>query len=444
MQGERTVTAALSVAYSGLTAEQARLYRLLGLFPGPSLDIGIAVCVAGAAPETTEDLLDALEDAALLEWDEEAGRYRLPEAARPHARECALHEESEQEREAVLERCVDYYVTGAAFADLAVLGVARLRVGGEAAHRPGAFDPFDAPGRDRAARRRAALAWLAAERRDALAVLRAAAEHGGMARQVWQLAESLTALYLHHRHVDDWRVCCDLGIEAAVTEGEPEAEARLRALLSRPLLDAGEEGRARAELDSALALAGLADDRQLRAGVHVADGHYWLAREPRRAIAAYERALALNEQAGQDRATAVVDYHLGQALSVAGELGQARTLLEDAHQRLRELEDDRTAGRALAALGRVYDAQGEQDAAQEAYENAVRMLRENQAAHYEARALEDWAGLDQRAGRAQEARERLLRALEIHETVGGPRAESVRRRLAEQPPAPPAHSPSRT
>lgn len=72
MQGERTVTAALSVAYSGLTAEQARLYRLLGLFPGPSLDIGIAVCVAGAAPETTEDLLDTLEDAALLEWDEES------------------------------------------------------------------------------------------------------------------------------------------------------------------------------------------------------------------------------------------------------------------------------------------------------------------------------------------------------------------------------------
>lgn len=423
-QGDRTVSAVFSVAYSGLTAEGARLYRLLGLFPGQSVGIGTAVCVAGVDPQTADDLLDALEDSALLEWDEEDGRYRFHDLVRLHALERAMDEESEQERDAVLERCVDYYVTGAAFADLAVMGD-RLRIGGEAARRPHAYDPFD--GTDR---RRAALAWLAAERTEALAVLRAAAEHGGMPHQVWQLAESLTALYLNHRHLGDWRVSCELGAEAAAADGEPAAEARLRALLSRPLLDLGEDARAREELDLALARAEESDHTLLRASVCEFDGRYWDRHDPQRALASYRRSLALNEEVPDNaRGSAIARHFLGCALDATGERESALTELLGALEEFRALGDTRMAGRALSALGRVRQALGENEAAREAYEEAVGLLRENQSTHYEAQTLEAWAALDERQSEPEAAHQRLLRALEIYEAGGSPRAAQLRERL---------------
>lgn len=425
------MSAVFTVAYAGLTAEQARLYRLLGIFPGHSVDVGTVVCVAGADPATAQELLYALEDAALLEEGED-GRYRFHELVRLHARERAMEVESETEREDLLERCVDYYLTGAAFADLAVMGD-RVRVGGEATRRPGAYDPFEGPGR-----RRAALAWLSAERTDALAVLRAAAGHGGMDHQVWQLAESLTALYLNHRHVDDWKVCCEVGAEAAASDGSPAAEARLRALLSRPLLDLGEDERARAELDLALARADESGNPLLRASVQQYDGRYWDRVDPQRAIGAYERAIALSDQAGDTHGAAVSSFFLGCALDAAAQHGQALPVLSAAEEEFRELDDARMAGRALAALAHVREELGEPDAARTAYEEAVRLLRECQATHYEAQALEAWAALDTACpatdGVAESAsvRARLERALEIHEAVGSPRAEALRSHLAER------------
>ncbi|MDJ1133170.1 tetratricopeptide repeat protein [Streptomyces iconiensis] len=453
------MSAVFTVAYSGLTAEEARLYRLLGLFPGRSVDIGTAVCVAGVDPQTADDLLFALEEAALLEWGEEDGRYRFHDLVRSHARERAMDEESEHERDAVLERCVDYYVTGAAFADLAVMGD-RLRIGGEATRRPHAYDPFEGPDR-----RRAALAWLAAERHEALAVLRAAAEDGGMEHQVWQLAESLTALYLNHRHLDDWRVCCELGAGAAAADGRPDAEALLRALLSRPLLDLGEDARAREELDLALARAEKTGNLPLRASVREFDGRYWDRHDAQRAIESYERSIELNEQFAQRasgehegeghggsgepdevaaesaesaesgdrtggvRGIATARFFLACALDVTGQHDRALAELLGVHERFQELDDTRMAGRALAALGRVRQSLGEHEAAREAYGEAVRMLRETQSTHYEAQALEAWATLDERQSEPEAAHERLLRALEIYEAGGSPRAEQLRERL---------------
>lgn len=422
-QRERTVSAVFTVAYSGLTAEEGRLYRLLGLFPGQRVGIGTAVCVAGVDPQTADDLLDALEESALLEWDAEDGRYRFHDLVRLHARERAMEEESAQERDAVLERCVDYYVTGAAFADLAVMGD-RLRIGGEATQRPHAYDPFEGPDR-----RRAALAWLAAERTEALAVLRAAAEHGGMPHEVWQLAESLTALYLNHRHLGDWRVCCELGAEAAAADGDAAAEARLRALLSRPLLDLGEDARAREELDLALARAEETDHTLLRASVSEFDGRYWDRHDPQRALDAYRRALALNEEVGDARGSAIARYFLGCALDATGSREGALDELRGALEEFRALDDDRMAGRVLAALGHTRQALGENDAAREAYDEAVRLLRETQSTHYEARALEAWATLDERQSEPEAAHARLLRALEIYEAGGSPRATQLRERL---------------
>ncbi|NGO72303.1 hypothetical protein [Streptomyces boncukensis] len=423
-------TAALSDAYATLTAEQARLYRLLGLYPGPTVDIGTVVCLAGADPDTAQDLLYALEDAGLLQEGDD-GRYRFCGAARPHARERAGEVEHEAERAAVLERCVDYYTTGTAFADLAVLGELRLRTGGEAARRAGAFDPFAGPDR-----RRAALGWLLAERQDALAVLRAAVEHDGMAHRAWQLAESLTAVYLHRRHPEDWKECCALGAEAAAVDGARAAEARLRALLSRPLLDLGEEQAAREQLDRALALAEETGEPRLRALALGLDGRYWQPRDPDRARTAYGTAVALSEQADDVRGAAFARCFLGAALGAAGEHEEAAPVLRAAREGLRELADrDPLAGRMLTELGGAWQALGERAEARECYERAVRELRAHQAAHYEAEALEALAAWERDAGDPASAPDLLARALELYEAGDSPRAGELRAELARTGPA---------
>ncbi|MFG3255603.1 hypothetical protein [Streptomyces sp. NPDC048172] len=420
------MTAVFTAAYEGLTAEQARLYRLLGLYPGHSVDIGQAVCVSGADPETAQELLYALEDAELLEEGED-GRYRFLGEARDHAREQAAQVESDAEREAVLERCVDYYVTGAAFADLAVMGERRLRVGGEAVRRPGAYDPFGDTDR-----RLHALGWLIVERLEALAVLRAAVEHGGMAHQAWQLAESLTALHLNHRLPEEWVACCALGAEAAAADENPAAEARLRALLSRPLLDLGEEERARAELDRALELADATGDARLRALTLGLDGRYWQTRDADRACAAYESSLALNEQAGDARGAALARSFLGWGLCAAGQFEKAVPELRAAEEALRELEDPRGMGRTLTILGRALEGAGAHEDAVRAYEDAVHALRECQATHYEAEALEALAAWTAGPGGDEDtAREQLARALELYEAGGSPRADFLRELLAQ-------------
>ncbi|MEU1664202.1 NB-ARC domain-containing protein [Streptomyces sparsogenes] len=442
---EHTVSAVFTVAYRDLPQDVARLYRLLGACPGRSFDTGGAAAVGGLPASAATPLLDALERASLLDVGED-GRYRLHDLVRLHARDLA----SGEEREAALARAMEYQLTGAAFADRAIMG-RRLRIADhEERMRRAGPDPFDrsqsggeGDGRGGDVRggdgegREAALAWLEAERADALAVLRAAAVHGGMDRQTWQLAEALTALYLHHRHLADWVESGELGAEAAARDGQPAAEARLRALLSRPLMDLGEFERARQQLDTAIlradeAAAATPEDRRLtllRGSVQEFSGRYWDRFDPSRAAEAYAAARALSAEAGDERGVAIALYFLGCSQSATGRHEEGLATLRDAYERLRGLGDARMAARAQAAIGVVYEALGRTAEAVEALEEAARALRARNATHYEAQALETLADIAARTGDTASLRRHLRRAVEIHESGGSPRAPQLRARL---------------
>src|SRR2546430_1514913 len=82
----------------------------------------------------------------------------------------------------------------------------------------------------------------------------------GAARRGWDveaawLGESLSALYLHRRHLTGWIRSGLHGAEAAGRTGRPALEARLRSLTSRPLTDAERLDEAGRQLESARALA---------------------------------------------------------------------------------------------------------------------------------------------------------------------------------------------
>ncbi|NEE09753.1 hypothetical protein G3M58_25310, partial [Streptomyces sp. SID7499] len=190
------------------------------------------------------------------------------------------------------------YLALTALADRAVR-LDRLRIADLTRLLADVADPFASEGGPEP------LDWLEAEHHTILGVLRAAAREETLHTEVWQLAEALTALFLHHRHLGPWRESLELGATAAAEAMVPAAEARLRSLLSRPLMDLGEYEAARRELDTALACAEVSDHLVVRASVQEFSGRYWDRIDPSRAMAAYRSALELNTAAEEDRGAAI-------------------------------------------------------------------------------------------------------------------------------------------
>lgn len=291
---EHTVSAALRLVYRDLPADASALYRILGSLPGRTFDTAVAGVAAGLSCEAARRLLDVLDAASLLETTED-GRYRLHDLVRLHAlNELRESDPPETERQAV-GRVIGHYLVLTALADLTIRSD-RLRITDVRALTAGAANPF-ADAADPAAD---ALRWLEAERPNIMAALRAAARYG-FDRPAWQLAEPLTVLFLHHRHLADWRESLTIGAEAAARDGQAAVEARLRSLLSRPLLDLGRDDLAQAELATAERLAESTGNLLLRASVQEFLGRYWQAHDLGKAVAAFQRSLALNAEVGDRR-----------------------------------------------------------------------------------------------------------------------------------------------
>ncbi|MEU5703452.1 NB-ARC domain-containing protein [Streptomyces aurantiacus] len=424
LRGEHSVSAVLDLTYRALPPDAARLYRVLGWFPGRTFDAGTAAVAAGLDRAEAEALLDVLEESSLVDVTED-DRFRFHDLVRLHARECAddaAEEEPEGGRQAVVERLATHYLALTAFADRAVRED-RLRIGNPTGLLRDAADPFAVEGGPDP------LTWLEAERAGILAVLREASGLG-LHQHVWQLAEGFTVLFLHRRYLGDWKESLELGAAAAAEAVVPAAEARLRSLLSRPLMDLGEYDRARAELEKAVACAEVSAHAALKASVQEFSGRYWDRFDAVRAMAAYRRSVELNIEAGEWRGVAIATYFLGCAQDAAGRHDQALDTLRRAHQDLLARDDERMAARALAALGAVHDHKGDPDAAMRVLGEAADALRAEKASHYEAQALVLLADVTERTGGARETvREHLVRAHEIYETGGSPEAEKLRERL---------------
>jgi tetratricopeptide (TPR) repeat protein/DNA-binding SARP family transcriptional activator len=112
--------AAFAVSCRGLTAEEQRLFRLLGIHPGPDISLAAAAALMGLATQSTRHLLDALVDAHLLTQPEVRDRYRFHDLLRKYAHECVMAEQYTAERHIAEERMLNFYHHGAHRADMAV------------------------------------------------------------------------------------------------------------------------------------------------------------------------------------------------------------------------------------------------------------------------------------------------------------------------------------
>ncbi|MEV1078113.1 hypothetical protein AB0I98_07650 [Streptomyces sp. NPDC050211] len=422
---ERSVSAVFDLTYRDLPTDVAAMYRRAAWIPGRDFDAGTAAVAADVDTTMAQSLLRTLETARLIEATATDGRYRFHDLVRLHARQRAEADEPPGARHDVIHRIVRHFLVLTAFADRAVRQD-RLRIADLTDLLREAEDPFapdDGP---------APVEWLEAEHRTVLAVLREAANHG-LATEVWPLAEAFTVLFLHHRHLAVWSESLELGAAAAAECVMPAAEARLRSMRSRPLMDLERFDEARGELERAVACAEVSGHVVVQASVQEFVGRYWERFDLTRAMAAYQRSIELNVEAGERRGAAIAAYFLGCAQDAHGDHAVALDTLREARQALVNCRDARMAARATIALGIAHDHMGRTVEAIAELTEAVESLRAREAVHYEAQAHVALADIKDRTGKSPtEVRHHLARALEIYTGEGNPVADQLRERLGDQ------------
>ena len=103
-----SVAAAFGLSYKDLTAAQRRLFRLLGLHPGPDIDVYAAAALDGSSLAAARRGLEALYDQHLI-TEPARGRYRLHDLLREHARTLAAADDPAA-RDAAASLLLDYYL----------------------------------------------------------------------------------------------------------------------------------------------------------------------------------------------------------------------------------------------------------------------------------------------------------------------------------------------
>ena len=103
-----SVAAAFGLSYADLDDGQQRLFRRLGVHPGPDIDAYAAAALDGSGVAAARRHLGALYDQHLI-TEPARGRYRFHDLIREHARALAAADEPAA-REAATGRLLDYYL----------------------------------------------------------------------------------------------------------------------------------------------------------------------------------------------------------------------------------------------------------------------------------------------------------------------------------------------
>jgi len=449
-----SVAAAFDLSYQDLTAAQQRLFRRLGLAPGPDIDAYAAAALDEVSLQTASGQLDELYDQNLIS-EPRVGRYLLHDLLREHARALAEADDPASSR-AAIGRLVNYYahVAAAASTHIATWTTAGGR---PPPTSPPAWVP-DLPGSESAAdwleserpNLHAAVGYAAAQDMPRHAIAIATAMGGFLrARGHWDQASdqyqtALAAAIQAGDRPGEAGALDELGLLHQITGNYPAASGRLvRAVaLYRDLgdlpgqvyalnhlglvqTDVADYPAAEDSHREALALARSIGDR-LAEGVSLTDVgqvQQWTG-DYAAAIANHERALAIFRSLGSrfDEADALCE--LGFATSLMGDQETAAARHREALELFRSLGDRLGQSWAHDGLGLVQMATGDYPAAAASMQRALRLNRELGARHSQALTLNNLGGLSLRTSATQQARDYHSQALAIARDLGAPLEEA--------------------
>ncbi|GGN94935.1 SARP family transcriptional regulator [Streptomyces albiflavescens] len=395
-----------SWSYSALTPEAARLFRLLGMHPGPDSSITAVASLAGRQPNQVRPLLTELVRAHLVS-ETEPGRFGCHELLRAYGAELGQAQGTAGELNEARCRMLDHYLHSAQAADRALAPTReRIELRPPAAHVTV----------ERFADHRSAVEWWDKERPVLLAAVDQEARHGS-GEHGWQLAATLES-YLDrsgrwqeqlaaqtaattmaqrlgdvrgqahaHRALgfvsgrlerwDDARVHLWRSLELFGEIGDPAGQARAHRYLA---FLANRRKRHEKALDHYLHAQTLYRSTGLRCGEASVSNEvgwtYILMGKYDNALDECGRALAIHQEIGDCNGEAAAWDSLGYAHHHLHDHEKALTCYAHALERYREIRDRYLEADTLVHIGDTHHAGGHHSRAALAWRQALEILLE--------------------------------------------------------------------
>jgi DNA-binding SARP family transcriptional activator/RecA/RadA recombinase len=405
------VRVAFDHSYTALSTDARRLFRLLGLVPGPDFARAAAAAIAGLPGRASDQLLDRLASSYLVEADE-PGRYRLHDLLRLYAADRAAAEDGEPDRAAALGRLYDHYLGRVdAAARLLHPQMLRLPMPAGMATDSGFRDHTEA------------LGWLDRERANLVAAVRHAAENGHQ-ESAWRLADALRGYLFLGVYTVDWLVVAEAGLAAAVADRD--VRARAAAHLNLATLH-GTLGRYRLAIDDYTTAGRLSRAAGWREGESAARSNLAflasLLGELSDAVEHFEAALAIARELGWTDAEATILAHLGVVWMMRGRLELAVDYSTQALRLHRQTHSSSGEANTVLVLGELHYLAGRLDKAERALTDALALLRATGLRLSESYALATLGMVHHTAGRYQQAHELAAAGLATAEQAAEPRTQ---------------------
>ena len=412
--GNLAVRACFEVSFASLPGsgqpggvEPARAFRLLGVWPGPSIGLRAVAALLGQPESAVADALEVLVNAHLLD-SPIPDVYRFHDLLRVYAADRARAQETEQDRWDAIVRVLTWYLHTMEAA-ARVISPQHTRVPLDPP--PPEVRPLDFSTLDEA------LNWCEAERARLVAAVRLAAE-SGLHEIAWKLSAAAMSFFYRRSHWTNWVTTHQIGLTSAREAGDSLAEAWMLNNLGMAY------GQQRIEesipcFEQALALYRELGDPpgEARAATNVANAYFVLGRFSE-ALAAGQRSLSIQRQFGKRYGEGITLDNLGCAYRELTRFDEAIECLRQALAIFRELGDRDAEADSLSDLGAAYLGRGGTDQAIASLQEALVIRRDIGDRHGQARTLHRLGLTQQRAGNEAEARELLYEALHLLEELG--------------------------
>jgi DNA-binding SARP family transcriptional activator/tetratricopeptide (TPR) repeat protein len=398
------VRAVFSWSYDQLSETAAKMFRLLGLHPGPDISLSAAASLAGMTRAEAGAALRELTRSHLVAENLPA-RFTFHDLLRAYAADQAERHDSEQERRAAVHRVLDHYLHTAMAASQRFSPFrSALRL---TSPQPGVL-PADVTDKDQA------MAWFDAE----VAVLLALIGYADADRfdvHAWQIAWTLGPFFHRRGRWRDYAATGETALAAARRLDDTLALAHAHYLLGHAQAQMGAYDAAdpnvRQALDmfrelgdranEAVVLNGLAgmlekQERYPEALAVALDalrmlkavGHWWTQAtlengvgwlyahlgQYDQALTHCQQALSLHRDSGHRGGTADTLDSLGYIYLHLGDFAQAKAHYAKAIEAYREISSPFGVGNSLAGLGDALLAEGAPGAAGAAWREAVAIL----------------------------------------------------------------------
>jgi len=413
-----SVRAVFSWSYQNLSQLAARLFRLLGVHPGPDISAAAAASLAGLPPPQAHSALRELTAASLLS-EHCPGRYLLHDLLRCYATELADSAEGDDDQRQATRRTLDHY-----------LHTANSQLAGSwralelAAPQPGVTP--EAAGRDDDQ------TWFDGEYDNLLRLTRQACA-SGLDDHAWKLAWTMTDFLDRRGYWDDWAAIEQAALAAARRLGDLAGQVRARHSLGQACIQLRRYDEGRAHLRRALKLYAQLGDREGQAHVHFCRcvAFERQHRHPQ-ALASARQALDLLGPASSPdlRALALNNFGYSCAL-VTGDYQQTLTWCEQARDLYQELGARFGEAEAWDSIAYAHQRLGHYAQAIDCYQHAQRLHSGNR--YKQARTTVRLGDAYQETGNAATARHAWQQALNILDDLHHADAAQVREKLNSLP-----------